>query len=110
MEFSFSNSRWITEKEIYEGNTIRNKNALGFHKSGMWSKVIDIEKCFLQANISNKIRNFIKKKAEELKLDFFDLIKQKGDIRNLMIRSTTTKEIMILIQFYKFSEKSKKLL
>ena len=38
------------------------------------------------------------------------LIKQKGDIRNLMIRSTTTKEIMILIQFYKFSEKSKKLL
>ena len=57
-----------------------------------------------------KIRNFIKKKAEELRLDFFDLIKQKGDIRNLMIRSTTTKEIMILIQFYKFSEKSKKLL
>ena len=91
MEVSFSNSRWITEKEIYEGNRIRNKNALGFHKSGMWSKVIDIEKCFLQANISNKIRNFIKKKAEELKLDFFDLIIQKGDIRNLMIRSTTTK-------------------
>ena len=110
MEFSFSNSRWITEKEIQEGNSINNKNALGFHKSGMWNKVIDIKKCFLQANISNKIRNFIKKKAEELNLDFFDLIKQKGDIRNLMIRSTTTKEIMILIQFYKFSEKSKKLL
>ena len=74
------------------------------------SNKLDIEKCFLQANISNKIRNFIKKKAEELKLDFFDLIKQKGDIRSLMIRSTTTKEIMILIQFYNFSEKSKKLL
>ncbi len=86
MEFSFSNSRWITEKEIQEGNSINNKNALGFHKSGMWNKVIDIKKCFLQANISNKIRNFIKKKAEELNLDFFDLIKQKGDIRNLMIR------------------------
>ena len=76
----------------------------------MWNKVIDIKKCFLQTNISNKIRNFIKKKAEELNLDFFDLINQKGDIRNLMIRSTTTKEIMILIQFYKFSEKSEKLL
>ena len=110
MEFSFSNSRWITEKEIKEGNNIDNKNALGFHKSGMWSKVIDIEKCYLQANISNKIRNFIKKKSEELSLDFFDLIKQQGDIRNLMIRTTTTNEIMVLIQFYKYSKKAENLL
>ena len=110
MEFSFSNSRWITENEIKKGKTIENKNALGFHKSGMWSKVIDIEKCYLQANISNKIRNFVKKKSQELNLEFFDLIKQEGDIRNLMIRSTTTKEVMILIQFYKFSKKSEKLL
>ena len=108
MEFSFSNSRWITENEIKKGETIENKNALGFHKSGMWSKVVDIEKCYLQANISNKIRNYIKSKAQELNLEFFDLIKQQGDIRNLMIRSTTTKEIMILIQFYKFSKKTEK--
>ena len=110
MEFSFSNSRWITENEIKKGDTIENKNALGFHKSGMWSKVVDIEKCYLQANISNKIRNYIKSKAQELNLEFFDLVKQQGDIRNLMIRSTTTKEIMILIQFYKFSKKTEKLL
>ena len=110
MEFSFSNSRWITEKEIREEEDIFDKNALGFHKSGMWSKVIDIDKCYLQTNISNKIRNYTKRKALELNLEFFDLKNQNGDIRNLMIRTTTTNEIMVLIQFYKYSKKAENLL
>ena len=110
MEFSFSNSRWITEKEIREERDILDKNALGFHKSGMWSKVIDIDKCYLQTNISNKIRNYTKRKALELNLEFFDLKNQNGDIRNLMIRTTTTNEIMVLIQFYKYSKKAENLL
>ncbi len=110
MEFSFSNSRWITEKEIREEVDILDKNALGFHKSGMWSKVIDIDKCYLQTNISNKIRNYTKRKALELNLEFFDLKNQNGDIRNLMIRTTTTNEIMVLIQFYKYSKKVENLL
>ena len=110
MEFSFSNSRWITEKEIREKVDILDKNALGFHKSGMWSKVIDIDKCYLQTNISNKIRNYTKRKALELNLEFFDLKNQNGDIRNLMIRTTTTNEIMVLIQFYKYSKKAENLL
>ena len=110
MEFSFSNSRWITEKEIREEEDILDKNALGFHKSGMWSKVIDIDKCYLQTNISNKIRNYTKRKALELNLEFFDLKNQNGDIRNLMIRTTTTNEIMVLIQFYKYSKKAENLL
>ena len=110
MEFSFSNSRWITKQEINSKEEIIDKNALGFHKSGMWSKVIDIDKCFLQTNISNKIRNFIKHKALELNLKFFDLVKQNGDLRNLMIRTTTTKEIMVLIQFFNYSKNAKNLL
>lgn len=110
MEFSFSNSRWITANEIESDRIIKDKNALGFHKSGMWSKVIDIEKCFLQANISNKIRNYIKNRAIELGLDFFDLKIQKGDIRTLTIRNTTLNEIMVLVQFFKDSKKAQKLL
>ena len=110
MEFSFSNSRWITEKEIKEEIAVLDKNALGFHKSGMWSKVIDIDKCYLQTNISNKIRNYTKRKALELNLEFFDLKNQNGDIRSLMIRTTTTNEIMVLIQFYKYSKKAEILL
>ena len=61
------------EKEIREEVDIFDKNALGFHKSGMWSKVVDIDKCYLQTNISNKIRNYTKQKALELNLEFFDL-------------------------------------
>ena len=88
MEFSFSNSRWITKDEIKLNKKINDKNALGFHKYGMWSKVIDIEKCYLQSNISNKIRRFIKEESLKLNLNFFDLIKQEGDIRSLMIKIT----------------------
>ena len=110
MEFSFSNSRWITNDEIKSDKIINDKNALGFHKSGMWSKVINIDKCYLQTNISNKIRNFIRIKSIELGLEFFDLKKQFGDIRTLMIRTTSINNIMILIQFYKKSKKIFKLL
>tara|TARA_B100001057_G_scaffold363485_1_gene366194 strand:- start:4773 stop:6176 length:1404 start_codon:yes stop_codon:yes gene_type:complete len=109
MEFSFSNSRWITNDEIKSDKIIDDKNALGFHKSGMWSKVINIDKCYLQTNISNKIRNFIRLKSLELGLEFFDLKKQFGDIRTLMIRTTSINNIMILIQFYKKSKKIFKL-
>ena len=65
--------------------------------------MIDIEKCYLQSNISNKIRRFIKEESLKLNLNFFDLIKQEGDIRSLMIKITLTKEIMMVIQFFKFS-------
>ena len=110
MEFSFSNSRWMTANEINSKKIINDKNALGFHKSGMWSKVVDIKKCFLQTNISNKIRNYIKQRSIELGLDFFDLTNQKGDIRTLTIRTTTLNEIMVLIQFFKDSKKANRLL
>ena len=92
MEYSFSNSRWITNEEINRQKEIKNKNALGFHKSGMWSKIIDIDKCYLQENISNKIRNFTKDHSLSLGISFYDLRKQSGDLRNLMIKTTKNKE------------------
>ena len=60
LEFSFSNSKWLTRSEIESNQVIKNKNALGFHVPGMWNKVVDIEKCWLQKNPSNRIRNFIR--------------------------------------------------
>ena len=80
------------------------KNALGFHKSGMWSKIIDIDKCYLQENISNKIRNFTKDLSLSLGISFFDLRKQSGDLRNLMIKTTKNKEIMVFFQILKISD------
>ena len=109
MEYSFSNSRWITDKEIKSQKEIKNKNALGFHKSGMWSKIIDINKCYLQENISNKIRNYTKDQSLKLGISFFDLKKQSGDLRNLMIRTTKNKEVMVLFQIFNISKKIKQL-
>jgi 23S rRNA (uracil1939-C5)-methyltransferase len=69
LEFSFSNSKWLTRSEIESNQVIENKNALGFHVPGMWNKVVDIDKCWLQKNPSNRIRNFIK--TNSIKIQFY---------------------------------------
>jgi len=100
MEFSFSDSRWLTQEEINSKSEITNKNAIGFHIPGMWDKILDIKKCHLQSDPSNEIRLEIKKYAQSNELSFFNPRNQKGLLRTLMIRTSSTKEIMVLIQFY----------
>ncbi len=100
MEFSFSDSRWLTQEEIDSKNEITDKNAIGFHIPGMWDKILDIKKCHLQSDPSNEIRLEIKKYAQDNELSFFNPRNQKGLLRTLMIRTSSTKEIMVLIQFY----------
>ena len=100
MEFSFSDSRWLTESEIQADDTIDNRNALGFHIPKMWDKILDIEKCHLQQDPSNAIRNEIKKFAIENELTFFNTRHQTGLLRTLMLRTTSTGEIMVLLQFF----------
>ena len=100
MEFSFSDSRWLTQEEINSKSEITDKNAIGFHIPGMWDKILDIKKCHLQSDPSNEIRLEIKKYAQSNELSFFNPRNQKGLLRTLMIRTSSTKEIMVLIQFY----------
>lgn len=100
MEFSFASKRWLTWEEIKSEETIENIPACGFHIAGMWDKILDIDECHLQAAPSNAIRNFIKEYAIEHKMPFFVPRTQEGFLRTLMIRMTTTKEIMVVIQFY----------
>ena len=100
MEFSFSDSRWLTTKEIASEEQLGNRNALGFHIPGMWDKILDIEKCWLQEDPSNNIRNTIKSYAISKNLDFFNTRKQSGFLRTLMIRISSTGELMVLIQFF----------
>lgn len=97
MEFSFSANRWLTAEEIASEENI-NKNALGFHKPGMWDKIVNIEKCHLQADPSNAIRNEIRRYALEQHLPFFHPREQNGFLRSLMIRTTSTGQIMVLLQ------------
>ena len=101
MEFSFSNARWLTSEEIKSGTDINQKNALGFHIPGQWSKILDLKNCYLQEYPSNEIRLAIRNYAIENELDFFDLKSQDGFLRTLMLRQNSKGEWMILIQFFK---------
>ena len=81
MEFGFSNARWMTEAEIQSGKEFDNKNALGFHIPRMWDKILDIDKCHLQADPSNAIRNEVRSFANENNLTFFNPREHSGLLR-----------------------------
>ncbi|MBT8203957.1 MAG: 23S rRNA (uracil(1939)-C(5))-methyltransferase RlmD [Eudoraea sp.] len=108
MEFSFSDSRWLTEDEIAQGTEITDRNALGFHIPGMWDKVLDLRNCYLQEDPSNAIRLAVKSFATEHHIPFFNPRKLSGILRTLMVRTASTGEIMVLIQFYKEDPESRK--
>jgi len=110
LEYTFSNKRWLTLDEIQSGEKIIDKNALGFHVPGMFNKVIDINNCYLQKEPSNTIRLSVKQFADENKLTYFDIRNHTGLLRNLMIRTSSTNDLMVLIQFYEDDKKSIKLL
>ena len=100
LEFGFSNKRWLTNEEIgLEGDDL-NKNALGFHIPGMFDKILDIHKCWLQDDPSNQIRNFIKNYANDHGLEFFDRRIQAGLLRNIIIRTSTTGDVMLIVCFF----------
>ncbi len=101
MEFSFSNSRWLTLEEINSEEQIDDRNACGFHISGMWDKILDVKKCHLQEDPSNDIRNFIKNYGIENGLEFYNPREQSGLLRTIMLRISSTGEIMVVIQFFK---------
>jgi 23S rRNA (uracil1939-C5)-methyltransferase len=110
MEFSFSDSRWLTLEEIKSDKDLGDKNALGFHIPGMWDKILDLNKCYLQEDPSNEIRNAIKKFAIDHNLDFFNTRNQQGFLRTMMIRTSSTGDIMVLIQFFKEDKIKRELL
>ena len=110
MEYSFSDSRWLSLEEIKSKKIIKEKNALGFHIPGMWNKVVDINKCWLQHDITNTLRNSIKDFSIKNNIPFFNHSSQTGDLRTLMIRTTSTNEVMVLVQFYSDNKKNRELL
>ncbi|MBN1924658.1 MAG: 23S rRNA (uracil(1939)-C(5))-methyltransferase RlmD [Prolixibacteraceae bacterium] len=105
LEFTFSNKRWF-ERAEFESGDIEQSDSLGFHVPGYFDKVVDIKKCWLQPDPSNQIRNAIREYALQNKLDFFDIKEQKGLLRNIIIRTSTTGEVMVIVSF--FSDKKEK--
>ena len=100
LEFSFSDKKWLTTDEIKSGLEIDNRNALGFHIPKMFDKILDIKNCYLQAEPSNSIRNEIRDFAIKHNLTFFGVRDKTGLLRTLMLRTSSTGELMVLIQFF----------
>lgn len=108
LEFTFSNKKWLTEEEIRSEAKFDCMDALGFHIPGMFDKVLDINTCWLQSEISNKIRLAIKDYCLTHEgYSFFDLRNQEGLMRTLMIRSSSTGDLMIVVVFY-YEDKEKR--
>ena len=96
LEFTFSNKRWLTREEVASGVDFERK-AVGFHITGAFDKVLPIEKCWLQDDICNQIRNSIRDYALEHDYSFIDLRQHTGMMRNLVIRTTSTGELMVIV-------------
>ncbi|MFZ4456670.1 MAG: 23S rRNA (uracil(1939)-C(5))-methyltransferase RlmD [Bacteroidales bacterium] len=100
LEYTFSNKRWLTDSERFSDTQFDDMDALGFHIPGMFDKVLDIKKCWLQVDISNRIRLGIKEFCKSNNYSFFDLRNQHGLMRNLIIRTTSTGELMLIVIFF----------
>lgn len=98
LEFTFSNNRWLSAEEIATGQVFE-KDALGFHIPERFDKIIDIETCYLQEELSNQIRNRLKDFARKKNFSFYDLKNHRGFLRNLVIRNTNTGEWLVLVIF-----------
>ena len=99
LEFTFSNKRWVPRSEVAAGAATGDGNALGFHIPGMFDKVLDVEWCHLQAEPSNAIRLAVKRLAEEQGLEFYNLRDHQGILRNIIIRTATTGQVMVTVVF-----------
>jgi len=110
MEFSFSDSRWLTEEELKSEIQFEDKNACGFHIPGMWDKILDIKECHLQEDPSNKIRNAIKEFALKNNISFFNPREQRGMLRTLLLRISSTGEIMVVLQLFEDNKAKRELL
>jgi 23S rRNA (uracil1939-C5)-methyltransferase len=100
LEYTFSNKRWLSKHELENGTENESPLALGFHIPERFDKALDIKNCYLQQEPSNAIRLAVKKFAAEHNYSFFDLKEKQGFLRNLIIRTATTGELMLIIVFY----------
>ena len=98
LEFTFSNKRWLTWDEVAQNVQYDNMNALGFHIPGAFDKVLDIQECALMQGLNNRLRNGIREFANKEGVPFYDLRSHSGVLRSMMLRTSSTGEVMLLLQ------------
>ena len=97
LEFTFSNHRWLTDEEIKSGDEIE-RNALGFHVPKRFDRIVDVETCYLQPEPSNAIRNFVREVCLQEGYPFYDILTHEGWLRNLIVRTASTGQLMVILQ------------
>lgn len=100
MEYTFSNNRWLTQEEIESDDEILDREAIGLHRPGAYNKIININECLLQDPKGDQVRNGIRAYAKDNGISLFNIDKQVGALRTLMIRNTTLGEFMVSVVFY----------
>ena len=110
LEFTFSNRRWLEKLEMKKDESFLPQNGLGFHLPGLFDKILDIQECHLMPSIVNQIRNRIREYALERNLEFYDYRRQEGFLRNLIFRTTTTGDLMLIVVASRFCDELRDLL
>ncbi len=104
LEFGFSDKRWLTPEEIASGAEIGDTDAVGFHVSGAFDKILPITECHLMDPLNNEIRNAVRDRALSMRLKFYDIKNNRGLLRGMVLRCSDTGEWMLVMQF-RFSGK-----
>lgn len=99
MEYTFSNRCWLTFEQLRSGEDFPDRDAAGFHIPGAFDKVLDIDRCYLQEDMSNRLRKFIKNYGKEHGYSFYDLKANTGFLRTMMVRIASTGQIMVVMSF-----------
>jgi 23S rRNA (uracil1939-C5)-methyltransferase len=110
LEFTFSPDRWLTKSEVEQSGEIDRSPAAGYHIAGSYKKILDIKECFLQNDLSNDIRNFVKSFCLEHQLHFYDITSHEGFVRNMIVRNTLQGHWMVIMAFGKDDQKKIKLI
>lgn len=104
LEFGCANRRWLTEEEVADESISQMQDVIGFHRAGAYDKIIQIDHCYLQADPSNTLRNGIGELARQMEVPFFDMRERHGLLRQMMVRTSSLGETMLLIAFYEESD------
>lgn len=99
LEYTFCNKRYLTREEISEEGEVERQPAVGFHVPGLFDKVVDIKRCHLQESPSNEVRDFIREYALARGWDFYDIREHRGLLRTLIVRTSSTGEVMVIVTF-----------
>jgi 23S rRNA (uracil1939-C5)-methyltransferase len=107
MEYSFSNVRYLTREDMNVPDEDKNMNALGFHVSPSFYRVLDLEHCYLPPELSDRIRLCVREYALEHKMVYYDMRTHEGYLRNMLVRSSSMGHWMVIMVFAYDHEESR---